>query len=301
MNVVQTEKRSLSALCTLLGYCRQAYYKSIKATEQEHYQAELIIQRVIHIRVEQPKLGVRKLYHLLQDFLLENSFSIGRDSLFDLLREYRLLIRRRKRAPITTYSRHWLHKYPNLIERLIPDGSCQVWVSDITYIRVNSGFAYLSLITDAYSRMIVGFHLSRDLSANSCLRALDMALLHHPNRDGLIHHSDRGIQYCSQEYVNLLNNMQIKISMTKKGDPLENAIAERLNGILKMELLSEKYSRFETALEGIREAVAIYNNKRPHSSIDMLTPSIAHYRKGTIKRRWKSYYRIQMGKEVTMT
>ena len=172
-----------------------------------------------------------------------------------------------------------------------------MWVSDITYITLEESFAYLSLITDAYSRKIVGFYLAETLEAIGCINALQMAIDGCSDCRSLIHHSDRGIQYCSLNYVDLLKRNHIKISMTEKGDPLENAIAERVNGILKEELLQQKYPDFETAQQCVAKAIIIYNALRPHSSCDMLTPQIAHLQTGKLKRHWKNYYKK---KEVTM-
>jgi transposase InsO family protein len=164
-----------------------------------------------------------------------------------------------------------------------------VWVSDITYVRVGEGFAYLSLITDAYSRKIVGHNLYRDLSAKGCVAALRMALRNNPDREGLIHHSDRGLQYYSAAYMKVLGP-GIRISMTEKSDPLENAIAERVNGILKQELLEKRFESFREARERIDEAVSTYNHVRPHLSVDLLTPAEAHARTGSLKRHWKNYF-----------
>jgi putative transposase len=190
----------------------------------------------------------------MQGFLSAHHFQIGRDAMFDLLSEHGLLITKRKRRGfITTLSKHRFKKYPNIIRDFIPVAPNQLWVSDITYIHLANGFAYLSLITDAYSRKIVGFFLSRDLSAQGPLNALKMALAGNPNRNGLIHHSDRGVQYCCDAYVKLLLVRKIKISMTQNGDPLENAIAERVNGILKQELLEEMFTDYQLA----QKAVAI--------------------------------------------
>lgn len=246
------------------------------------------MQEVIRIRRVQRRLGTRKLYHMMSGFFSEHKIEIGRDRFFDLLREEHLLIRKRRRnRPRTTVS-CWWRRYPNLVRGVVPSASGEVWVSDITYVRIGEGFGYLSLVTDAYSRKIMGHHLGRDLSAGGCCLALKAAL-----RDGggpLIHHSDRGVQYSSAEYRKLLGKRP-RISMTEKGDPLENAIAERVNGILKQELLDERFSSFAEARKMIDEAVRIYNYLRPHLSIDMLTPSEAHRRTGELRRRWKSCYR----------
>lgn len=165
----------------------------------------------------------------------------------------------------------------------------QIYVSDITYIGLQENFAYLSLITDAYSRKIVGFYLAEDLSADGCWQALTMAIAD-ASSPILIHHSDRGTQYCCMDYVALLTKNNINISMTQSGDPLENALAERVNGILKDELLEEQYEDFNQARPGVALAVSIYNYQRPHSSIDMLTAAQAHLGKGALKRHWKNYY-----------
>ena len=238
-------------------------------------------------------MGTRKLYAVMQPFFKAHGIELGRDALFSLLSERGLLIKKRKRSGcITTFSRHRFKKYPNLIKEFIPIAPNQLWVSDITYIHLKQGFAYLSLITDAYSRKIVGFYLSRDLSAQGPLKALKMALTNNPNRTELIHHSDRGVQYCCNEYVSLLATKNaIKISMTENGDPLENAIAERVNGILKQELLEEEFPDFDTAQKAIAIACSTYNHLRPHGSINNMKPTEAHLKTGLINRKWKNYYR----------
>ncbi|MGE3465713.1 MAG: IS3 family transposase [Pyrinomonadaceae bacterium] len=280
--------RSLKDICRLLGYTRQAYHKRHRREEREAIKTELIVQEVAKIRVVQKRVGSRKLHHLLTEFRTGHGIKMGRDRLNELLREHSMQIRkRRRRAPRTTFSSPW-KRYPNLIRDIEPARADQVWVSDITYVRVGEGFCYLSLITDAYSRKIVGYNLSRDLSASGCVKSLKMALRDNPDREALIHHSDRGLQYYSSRYVKLLG--KIRISMTEKSDPLENAIAERVNGILKQELLAKRFENFREARSNIDEAVDIYNNLRPHLSIDMLTPAEAHTRRGTLKRHWKSYF-----------
>jgi transposase InsO family protein len=227
--------------------------------------------------------------------------NIGRDALFTLLAENKLLIRRRRRkVPRTTFSDHWLKKYPNLIVGLPILRANTLWVSDITYIALTDAFAYLSLVTDAYSRMIVGHHLSKNLEAAGCVKALKMALNKIPEEMALIHHSDRGCQYCSTEYVDELTDHHISISMTQHSDPRENAIAERINGIIKQELLENSYENFKQACEEIARAIQIYNYERLHSSLNMLTPFQAHYMNGELKRHWKNYYNKKQ-KEVTMT
>lgn len=232
----------------------------------------------------------------MQDFVQEHQLKLGRDALFDLLRAHNLLVKKRRRKVQTTFSKHWQKKYPNLIGEYVPKAPNLLWVSDITYILVGDGFAYLSLVTDAYSRKIVGFYVSETLSAMGSLKALSMALRACPQTTGLIHHSDRGVQYCCLEYVSLLKDNNIQISMTQSGDPLENrtggpAIAERVNGILKEELLADHYPNLAMAKKGIAQAIPIYNSLRPHSSCDMLTPQQAHQQTGDLRRRWKNYYK----------
>jgi len=276
----------------LLGYSRQAYYQHKKQLEKESLQNDLLINQVLTIRKTQKLLGGRKLLFKLDSFIKEHNISIGRDAFFNLLSDRCLLVRKRKRRkPITTFSDHWMRKYPNLIEGFYPTAPNQLWVRDITYIVVGDGFAYLSLVTDAYSRKIVGYYLSLDLSAEGCIRALKMALKNNKDQLGrLIHHSDRGSQYCCSDYVSILNDNFIRISMTQNGNPRENAIAERVNGILKDELVEKIYLNYGQAVKGISVAISIYNHQRPHGSIDYLAPIEAHFKSGELKRRWKNYY-----------
>jgi putative transposase len=301
MNIGQKRSRSLSALCSLLGYSRQAFYQHKKAMEKQSLQHELIVQQVFTIRSRQKRVGTRKLHLMLAPFLEQHHIQIGRDALFNLLAANNLLVRRRKRKfPRTTFSDHWLKKYPNLIVGMSTVKANELWVSDITYITLTDDFAYLSLVTDAYSHMIVGYHLDKSLEAAGCVKALQVALKKLPQGTALIHHSDRGCQYCSTEYVEQLEARDISISMTQHGDPRENAIAERVNGIVKQELLEHHFDNLDTAKEQIEKAIGIYNHERLHSSIDMLTPAQAHTMTGVLKRRWKNYYKRKQ-KEVTMT
>jgi transposase InsO family protein len=282
----------------LLGYSRQSYYQGIKFIQQKAYEADIVIDEVLRYRKYQKRLGTRKLLHEMQGFLEAHNFQIGRDAMFNLLAERGLLITKRKRRGfITTLSKHRFKKYPNIIKGFIPIAPNQIWVSDITYIHLSDDFAYLSLITDAYSHKIVGFYLSEDLSAKGPLKALKMALTGNPDCENLIHHSDRGVQYCCDEYVKLLQNNIIKISMTENGDPLENPLAERVNGILKSELLEEVFVDFKIAQQAIAVACSTYNHLRPHGSIDNLKPVEAHQRTGKLNKRWKNYYQINKQKK----
>jgi putative transposase len=282
----------LGRLCGLFGITRQAYYQYFWRESDYQIEEELLLQEVKNIRKRQPMIGTRKLYGMLATFMVEHQLKIGRDALFDLLARNGMLVRRKKKKAQTTFSAHWLRKYPNLIKGFEPTGPNQVWVADITYLETEEGFLYISLITDAYSRKIVGFHVADNLLAVSSVEALKMALENMPKTlENLIHHSDRGIQYCSQEYVNVLQDYQVKISMTQNGDPLENAIAERVNGILKNELMANvKIKNLEHATNLLKTMVSIYNDERPHLSIALLTPNQAHQLDGKLKRYWKNYY-----------
>lgn len=253
---------------------------------------DLIITLVMKIRERQKRIGGRKLLRMIRP-QMPTEEQIGRDAFFDLLRRNGLLVRKRRARAYTTNSFHWLHKYPNLIKGFIPNRSNQLWVSDITYIRTDAGFVYLYLITDAYSRKIIGWHLSETMEAQNALEALYMALSQLPaDAKEVKHHSDRGIQYCSSKYVRCLQKHNINISMTENGDPYENAIAERVNGILKTEWLYDMTLKNCTeAKEAVGEIIHIYNTERPHSSIEMLTPDQAHQMTGELKRLWKTYKR----------
>lgn len=290
MRVEARRSRSLSRLCGLLGYSRQAYYKLFREGEKAALQSGLIVREVARIRAEQKRIGARKLHLMLTDFMSTQGRVLGRDAFFDLLRDHNLLVRRRRsRKPRTTVSGLWMRRYPNLAKDLMPTAANQLWVSDITYIRVGKGFCYLSLVTDAYSRKIVGWSLRRDLSARGCVAALRMAKRDNPRTKGLIHHSDRGLQYYSREYLKALGR-GVLISMSEKSDPLENAIAERVNGILKHELLAESFGDIAEARSAVEKAVDVYNYQRPHLSIEMLTPAEAHLQTGPLRRFWKKYY-----------
>ena len=292
MKVNDSKRESLGLLSGLLGRTRQGYYGHFRKEERGAAAGELLVEEVRRIRRDQRRIGVRKLYWMTEHFRAEHSIEMGRDRFFDLLREHRLLVRKRRvRRPRTTFSGFWLKRYPNLAKGYVPTGANQLWVSDITYVRLKERFAYLSLITDAYSRKIVGYHLGEDLSARGCVRALEMAFSDNPESESLTHHSDRGLQYYSGRYMKLLASRNVRVSMSEKSDPLENAIAERVNGILKQELLDKQFESFPEAKERVDQAVNIYNHLRPHLSCDMLTPAEAHLRTGEMKRHWKNYYR----------
>jgi putative transposase len=242
-----------------------------------------------------PRIGTRKLYHMLTETLQEHKIKIGRDKLFDLMEDYAMLVRHRKRRKVsTTDSNHPFRKYPNLVRELQVRRPNQLWVSDITYIRIADGFGYLSLITDAYSRKIVGYCLHPTLQKAGPLAALKMALSTLPAiaADNLIHHSDRGRQYCCEAYVSVLKERNVTISMTEKGDPYENALAERMNKTLKEEfLLGNGFDSFQPGAASVSKAVNTYNTLRPHDSCNHLTPDQAHQQQGPIRMKWKKRVR----------
>ena len=263
------EYLSLETLCNWFGISRQAYYQHEWNLTEESFRYSLVLDEVKAIRQRHPRMGMRKLQELLCPFMRDNKIKMGRDALFDLLSAHKLLVRTRKRHVRTTCSYHWLKKYPNLIIDFTPSKPNQLWVSDITYWKIGETNFYISFITDAYSRKIVGYHLSENLHAEQTMEALKMAFAelkeYHRTSEQLIHHSDRGSQYCSSPYVNLLKKKHINISMTQNGDPLENAIAERVNGILKDEyLLNYQCSNIKDARKQLAKSVSLYNNERPH-------------------------------------
>jgi transposase InsO family protein len=278
---------SLARLCWLLGITRQAFYQHFWNEQDISTEQNLVLEEVGRIRLEHPVIGTRKLQVLLQSFLLEHQIKMGRDALFDLLSENKLLVRKRRRCIKTTQSHHWLKKYANLIKQWHPSAPMQLWVADITYVPMKNGFLYLSLITDAYSHRIVGYYIADTLEAVHTIKALQMALDNENVTKQLIHHSDRGIQYCSYEYVKLLELRCIKISMSENGDPLENPVAERVNGIIKNEYLKHYSMQNQNeALQLLHETIRKYNNKRPHQSIQMLTPDNVHTKQLLVNKTW---------------
>lgn len=226
--------------------------------------------------MQMPRLGGRKLYHLLKSDFVGIGLKIGRDAFFDYLRNEHLLIRPKKNYTKTTNSKHWLRKHPNLLNDYEPKSSEEVFVSDITYIKSRERTHYLSLVTDAYSRKIMGYHLSDDMAAEQVLRALQMAIGNRHTTKNLIHHSDRGLQYCSGIYQQMLIKHNMTASMTDGYDCYQNALAERVNGIIKNEFLINKCNTGKELEILIRESVDTYNSKRPHLSLNFETPNNTH-------------------------
>ena len=277
---------SISSTCKLLGYDRQVYYRSKKSFRQKRLRASKVINLVQGVRQIMPRIGTRKLYFLLQEPL--NRLGVGRDKLFSILAANHMLINPEKNYKTTTNSHHRFRKYKNLIELLDINRPEQVWVSDITYIGGRGNY-YLSLITDAYSKKIMGYNLSTSLATAGSLKALNMANRNRIYKEKeLIHHSDRGIQYCSNEYQKRLRQMKITPSMTESYDPYANAIAERVNGILKQEFLLEKYKvDLKTMKILVKQAIEIYNTQRPHYSCNMKTPQEMHLQQEIKIKKYK--------------
>ncbi|UFH57918.1 IS3 family transposase [Spirosoma sp. KNUC1025] len=276
-----------------LGFSRQAYYQYWQRQASQVDSESEVIELVKKLRRDHPKMGGRKLHDLLKEGMTKKGIKMGRDVLFELLAANGLLIRKRRRRVTTTFSGHRFRKYPNLTRKLVVERPNQLWVADITYWFTNYKCLYISLVTDAYSKRIMGCEVAKSLHAVHSKVALQMALEHINPQIGktLIHHSDRGLHYCCADYIGLLDSFDVQISMTETGDPLENAIAERVNRIIKNEYLAHQsvYSLAQVRVV-LEQAVVLYNYKRPHLSCDMLVPEQAHQQEGKLKRRWKNYY-----------
>lgn len=279
---------SVGYYCQLFGRSRQSWYEQRRGRSDKQLWSAMIIGLVKELRRELPGIGVSKLQYLMRKPLAEHGISIGRDGLYRLLGEHGYLLRHRKRKAKTTSSGHSYRKYANIARDIVLERASELWVSDITYLRVGEGFGYLSIVTDAYSRKIVGYCLHPSLESYGAVRALQMALKEKQRGRTLTHHSDRGVQYCCRAYVEVLEQHGIRISMTENGDPYENAIAERVNGILKEEFnLQGVFSTLEQAQQAVDVAVQNYNHLRPHASCDYLTPVQASQHSGVLAKRWK--------------
>lgn len=271
----------VATLCGLFGKSRQAWYDLQGRKQDDLFDEQVIVELVQHKRALLPRVGGIKLFAMLADELADHRIAIGRDTFYAILRKNDLLVPSKRRYAVTTQSNHRFKKWPDLVQRRHPLRAEEIWVSDITYLRTQSGFIYLSLITDAFSRKIVGYHLSQSLKAGGCIAALNKAISgrSYPGRS-LIHHSDRGIQYCCEAYVKVLLDNHLQISMTRDGSPYDNAIAERVNGILKAEFdLYRTFDSYKEAMDPVCKAIAAYNTIRPHFSCNLQTPDQAHGRK----------------------
>ncbi|MCK5208472.1 MAG: IS3 family transposase [Cyclobacteriaceae bacterium] len=269
-------KETLVSACGLFGVNRQVYYRSKRAFQERQQTASKVVKMVLEVRQQMPRIGTRKLYYLLQDQL--NEIGVGRDKLFAILKANHMLVKPKKSYRITTDSQHWYRKHKNLIESITPVRPEQIWASDITYIGNRGNHRYLALVTDTYSKKIVGYDLSASLGADGAIRALKMGLRQRSYKEKkLIHHSDRGFQYCCDDYQKALARKKVKCSMTESYDPYANAVAERVNGILKQEFLLEDHNvKLPVLKELVRNSIEIYNKKRPHYSCDMKTPEQMH-------------------------
>ena len=280
----------------MLGYSKQAYYKKIKTKEKYDIQETLILELVKEKRKLWKKGSGRNLHAALKTEFNKHNVKIGRDKFFTLLRNNGLLINNKLRRTRTTFSYHHFHKYPNLVRELKVTRVDQVIVTDITYLYLSGvdSFAYLFLVTDLFSRKILGFYVSDDLTAKSGIKALRMALKNMRDRSNTIHHSDRGLQYCSHKYTQILKKNNIKISMTENSDPLENAVAERINKTLKEEFTIDKQISFQNYNEAktiMKQIIKFYNEERPHRSLEYYTPNIAYEMNKELIRKWKNYYK----------
>jgi putative transposase len=274
----------------LFGISRQAIYKREQANKQKESVLLKVGAMVRSRRMDMPRIGTRKLYYLLKDDFNNNGLKIGRDKLFDFLRAGHLLVKPRKSYTKTTWSKHWLHKHPNLVKDYKANEAERLWVSDITYIKTKEQNCYLSLVTDAYSRKIMGYHVSEDLKTESVLQALKMAVADRVYRHALIHHSDRGLQYCAEPYQKQLDKHGIKCSMTDGYDCYQNALAERMNGILKCEFLLNTPNDIKQLKTIVAQSVNTYNEKRPHLCLNMKTPNQIHKEKSLTNSLVGDYY-----------
>ena len=271
---------SVCRACSHIGISRQAYYQGLERQDEVRRCNERVIALVRSKRLRQPRIGTRKLHHLLSNAFEDDGLKVGRDALFGILRQSHMLVSPKRAYHKTTDSHHRFRRHPNLLkasgEQLQPCAAEQVWVADITYLPTHDGFVYLSLVTDAYSRKIVGYHVHDSLRTEQVSRALKVALKHRQSRQRLIHHSDRGIQYCSDAYQRIHRTHGLTCSMTDGYDCYQNALAERINGILKGELLLQRPVDLAQARKMVNESVAIYNLERPHFSLQLKTPDEVH-------------------------
>lgn len=269
--------------CTMVGLCRlssispQAYYAGKKTRQRRQIDEEVVIKSVRSVRIDHPRMGTRKLLNQIQLQLHEAGVYLGRDRLFEILTNHDMLVKPKRRSVRTTYSDHTLPLYRNLLYDLQPTAPHQVWVSDITCLDTDEGFMYLTLITDLYSRKIVGWNLAANLTAAESVKALIMAIKQTPEDHRPIHHSDRGSLFCCREYVGELHDRDFPISMTEANHCYENCYAERINGILKDEYnLDLRFRTRQQALSATMQAITLYNHDRPHLSLNMATPAHVH-------------------------
>lgn len=259
-----------------MGISRQAIYQQVKRQQERRRILEPVKQMVLELRRSMLRLGTRKLHHLLKKRWSTLGIKLGRDGLFKYLREHCLLVPAKRRYIKTTDSRHWMRKFPNVLKDMTVTRPEQVFVSDITYVESDEGVHYLSLVTDAYSRKIMGYEVSREMKAYDTLKALKRAVSNRLTDAPILHHSDRGSQYCSAAYQKVLHQHGLSASMTDGYDCYQNARAERVNSILKQEFLLYRCRTFNELKMLVRQAVTIYNRMRPHLSLGLNTPEEVH-------------------------
>lgn len=286
----------MEQLCGVFGLSRQAWYAATRRQEKTGIQAAIVLAEVRRLRGQVAGLGTTKLYELMQEFLTRHQIKLGRDRLHNLLKVNGLLLTKKRSRVKTTDSNHDLEKYPNQVKDLKPERPNQLWVSDMSYIRAGFGFAYLSVLMDAYSRKIVGWSFHKTLEAKGPVAALEMALAGRGQPDKpLVHHSDRGVQYCSGAYVARLRKASITISMTESGDPNENALAERVFRTLKEDFNLWGFPSFVAAEAAVEQAIRAYNSVRPHASLGYKTPDQAHQQQGHHSLKWYPYKKVRYG------
>ena len=282
-------------MCSVFGYSKQAYYKQLQQTANTVVKDEIIVGLIKKKREVWKRGSGRNLHQSLKKEFKTHNIKMGRDKFFDLLRNNHLLIKSKRFRTKTTCSYHHFNRYDNLIENTAPVRPNEIWVADITYLwlKPQDKFCYLSVITDLYSRKIVGHCVHDSLSVQGCIAALKQAIAKRKDKTRtLIHHSDRGVQYCCHSYVELLQKQQIKISMTQTGDPLENAVAERIHKTIKEEFTDDRQINFcniDEAKSEIKKFITFYNQQRPHRSVQWLTPNEAYQCTGQLQRMWKAY------------
>lgn len=290
-------------MCRLLGVSKQAYYKHVDKLMFKKAQEAFVVEFVKNVRGKDRGIGGNKLWMMYHNrFGAEHS--VGYNRFYDILERYGLKVRKRKRCVSTTDSKHDLPLYPNLVKELIPTRPCQLIVSDITYIPLTregerQDFCFLSLVTDYYTKEIVGYSVGDTLETKYPLEALEMSLKHYKGKElsGLIHHSDRGVQYASYAYTARLKDCKIGISMTESGNPKDNAVAERVNNTIKNEFLKGmEFHGISQVKEAVKAAVDFYNHERPHLSLEGMTPVQAAQCEGEMKKNWKSYREIAIKK-----
>ncbi|WP_139294740.1 IS3 family transposase [Salinivibrio sp. ES.052] len=275
-------KIKLAAACRATGISRQGVYQAVARMESRRAELSIIRDWVQYWRKYMPRLGARKLYALVKPKLAEHEIKLGRDGFFSYLRSEGLLVKPKKSYTKTTCSKHWMKKHPNLLKEDGLHDAAHVLVSDITYVESDQGVHYLSLVTDANSRKIVGHHVSEDMKVDNVVKALKMAVKDKRYIGNAVHHSDRGSQYCSAVYQSALQESQIQPSMTDGYDCYQNALAERVNGILKHEFLLYRCKTLTELKILVKESIAIYNEMRPHLSLSMATPNQVHNKKGQL-------------------